>query len=95
MSSLRFATPTLSKTRDRCVLTVSTRSRWPSLAKVVTPTEVIYGTTTYPFVARSVARWCASNAHVRSQVVPGGHCFMQERPANSAGRVADFLLQRS
>lgn len=70
------------------------RRLWPSLARVTTPTEVIHGASTYPFVARSVARWCASNAHVRSQVVPGGHCFMQEQPADSAERVADFLLQR-
>lgn len=70
------------------------RRLWPSLAKVTTPTEVIHGVSTYPFVARSVARWCAGNGHVRSQVVPGGHCFMQEHPRDSAGRVADFLLQR-
>ncbi|EZH80224.1 Pimeloyl-ACP methyl ester carboxylesterase [Ectopseudomonas composti] len=70
------------------------RRLWPSLAKVTTPTEVIHGSRTYTFVAKSVARWCASNAHVRSQVVPGGHCFMQEQPADSAERVAAFLLQR-
>lgn len=68
---------------------------WPSLAKVVTPTEVIYGQRSYPFVAKSVARWCASNPHVRAQVVDGGHCFMQEQPTATAERVADFLLQRS
>ena len=70
------------------------RRLWPSLAKVTTPTEVIHGVRSYPFVARSVARWCAGNPHVRAQVVPGGHCFMQERPSDSATRVADFLLQR-
>ncbi|ERI50304.1 hypothetical protein N878_26220, partial [Pseudomonas sp. EGD-AK9] len=70
------------------------RRLWPSLAKVSTPTEVIHGARSYPFVARSVARWCAGNPHVRGQVVPGGHCFMQERPADSAERVANFLLQR-
>jgi pimeloyl-ACP methyl ester carboxylesterase len=68
---------------------------WPSLAKVVTPTEVIYGQRSYPFVAKSVARWCASNPHVRAQVVDGGHCFMQEQPTATAERVANFLLQRS
>lgn len=68
---------------------------WPSLAKVVTPTEVIYGQRSYPFVAKSVARWCTSNPHVRAQVVDGGHCFMQEQPTATAERVADFLLQRS
>lgn len=68
---------------------------WPSLAKVVTPTEVIYGQRSYPFVAKSVARWCASNPHVRAQVVDGGHCFMQEQPTATAERVTNFLLQRS
>ncbi|MBU3059402.1 alpha/beta fold hydrolase [Pseudomonas indica] len=70
------------------------RRLWPSLAKVRTPTQVIYGQTSYPFVAKSVARWCALNPVVSGQVVPGGHCFMQEDPRASAERVADFLLQR-
>ena len=64
---------------------------WPSLAKVVTPTQVLYGQHSYPFVARSVARWCAGNHHVHAQVVQGGHCFMQEQPEDSAERVLAFL----
>jgi pimeloyl-ACP methyl ester carboxylesterase len=64
---------------------------WPSLAKVVTPTQVLYGQGSYPFVAKSVARWCASNAHVHAQVVQGGHCFMQEQPEDSAERMRAFL----
>ncbi len=67
---------------------------WPSLAKVATPTQVLYGQRSYPFVAKSVARWCAGNAHVSAQVVAGGHCFMQEQPQDSAERVGAFLLQR-
>ncbi len=66
---------------------------WPSLAKVSTPTQVLYGQHSYPFVAKSVARWCVGNPHVHAQVVPGGHCFMQERPQEAAARVAEFLLQ--
>ena len=30
---------------------------WSSLAKVQTPTEVLYGQSTYPFIAGAVARW--------------------------------------
>jgi len=67
---------------------------WPSLAKVSTPTQVLYGQRSYPFVAKSVARWCAGNAHVSAHVLPGGHCFMQEQPAETAARVSCFLLQR-
>ncbi|CAD5107126.1 alpha/beta fold hydrolase [Zestomonas carbonaria] len=68
---------------------------WPSLGKIVTPSLILYGQRTYPFVARSVARLTAQNAHVSAHQVAGGHCFMQEFPEDSARRVADFLLQRS
>jgi pimeloyl-ACP methyl ester carboxylesterase len=67
---------------------------WPSLGKVTTPSQVLYGQRSYPFVAKSVARWCASNVHVSAHVVAGGHCFMQEHPADSAARITHFLLQR-
>lgn len=67
---------------------------WPSLAKVTTPAQVLYGARSYPFVAKSVARWCAGNGHISAHVVEGGHCFMQEQPQDAAVRVANFLLQR-
>ncbi|WP_017939471.1 alpha/beta fold hydrolase [Zestomonas thermotolerans] len=67
---------------------------WPSLARIETPSLILYGLTTYPFVARSVARLTARNPHVSARQVPGGHCFMQEFPEDSAQRVADFLLRR-
>lgn len=67
---------------------------WSSLAKVATPTEVLYGEQTYPFVGKSVARWCAINPRVRSRSLAGGHCFMQEDAAATAQPVGDFLLQR-
>ncbi|MES2820260.1 MAG: alpha/beta hydrolase [Pseudomonadota bacterium] len=69
------------------------RRLWPSLAKVSTPTRVIHGEQTYPFVPKSVARWCALNPNISEQRVAGGHCFMQEYPLASAERVAAFLLE--
>ncbi|HGM7850649.1 TPA: alpha/beta fold hydrolase [Pseudomonas aeruginosa] len=68
------------------------RRLWPSLGKIITPTRVLYGDRTYPFVAKSVARWCSLNPQVSAHVVVGGHCFMQEDPADAAERVRDFLL---
>ena len=65
---------------------------WSSLSKVQTPTQVIYGLQTYPFVATSVARWAAQNPHVSGQSMPGGHCFMQQYPEQAARGVAAFLL---
>ena len=67
---------------------------WPSLGKVSTPTQVLYGQRSYPFVAKSVARWCAQQWPCQRPCVPGGHCFMQEQPVDSAARVVHFLLQR-
>lgn len=55
-------------------------------------TRVLYGDRTYPFVAKSVARWCSLNPQVSAHAVVGGHCFMQEDPADAAERVRDFLL---
>jgi pimeloyl-ACP methyl ester carboxylesterase len=81
--------------READIFSSYPRRLWPSLAKVTTPSLVLYGQHSYAFVARSVARWCASNPHVRAQVVPGGHCFMQQYPQDSAQRVAEFLLQQS
>jgi pimeloyl-ACP methyl ester carboxylesterase len=68
------------------------RRLWWSLRHVETPTRVFYGEHTYPFVGKAAARWCAANPHVSAETVPGGHCFMQERPAEAAARVRAFLL---
>lgn len=67
---------------------------WPSLQRVATPTLILHGQGSYPFVAKSVARLTALNGHVSAQVVDGGHCFMQEFPEASAARCADFLLRQ-
>lgn len=69
------------------------RRLWSSLEKVRTPTLVLRGEDTYPFAAKGIARWCASNPNVSEQVLKGGHCFMQEDPATSAHAIRQFLLQ--
>ncbi|MCM2320501.1 MAG: alpha/beta hydrolase [Pseudomonas sp.] len=68
------------------------RRLWRSLAAVSTPTLVLHGGDSYPFVGKGVARWCALNHHVSAQRIAGGHCFMQEQPDECAGRVRDYLL---
>ncbi|WP_271409878.1 alpha/beta fold hydrolase [Pseudomonas sp. Q1-7] len=66
---------------------------WPSLGRIVTPTLILHGQHSYPFVAKAVARLTALNGHASAQVVEGGHCFMQEYPQASAQRTAEFLLR--
>jgi pimeloyl-ACP methyl ester carboxylesterase len=68
------------------------RRLWSSLNKIVTPTQILHGQDSIPFVAKAAARVTALNSHVRAQVVAGGHCFMQQTPEDSAERVRAFLL---
>ena len=65
---------------------------WHHLGKVVTPTLVLHAQQTFPFVTESVRRWEATNPNVETCVVPGGHCFMQEAPADTAERIHAFLM---
>jgi len=67
---------------------------WSLLARVRTPVHVLHAEHTFPFVSESVARWASLNDHVSAEQVPGGHCFMQEHPADAAKRVAAQLLPR-
>ncbi|MDF0732136.1 alpha/beta hydrolase [Pseudomonas entomophila] len=64
---------------------------WPTLATIDTPTLILHGEQTYPFVPRSVRRLAALNGKISEQQVPGGHCFMQEDPAAAAQQVLAFL----
>ena len=65
---------------------------WPSLGKIATPSLLLYGNRTYPFVGQSARRLAGMNPLVRIDEVEGGHCFMQEHPAETAERVRAFLL---
>lgn len=67
---------------------------WSLLARVRTPVHVLHARHTFPFVSESVARWAGLNDHVSAQQVPGGHCFMQEHPADAARLVTAQLLPR-
>ena len=65
---------------------------WASLGKVQTPTLVLYGEQTYPFVPRSLERWAGLNRHVEPRKVAGGHCFMQEDPITAVGQIEAWIL---
>lgn len=67
---------------------------WSLLARVRTPVHVLHARHTFPFVSESVTRWTGLNDHVSAQQVPGGHCFMQEHPADAARLVTAQLLPR-
>jgi pimeloyl-ACP methyl ester carboxylesterase len=66
---------------------------WSALRRIRTPTLALHGERSFPFVHKSVHRWCQLNHYASAHRVPGGHCFMQEHPADSARRIAQFLLR--
>lgn len=65
---------------------------WSVLGRVRTPTLLLHARTTFPFVTESARRWRDINDAVQVAQMEGGHCFMQERPAEAAQAVAGFLL---
>ena len=65
------------------------RALWQALKRVRTPTHVIHGDSTYDFVKASVSRWDWMNDWVSSELLPGGHCFMQQAPEETTQRVLE------
>lgn len=65
---------------------------WPALRRVKTPVHIVYGNRTYPFVGQSAQRWQRLGGNVSTEVVSGGHCFMLERPEETAGQIARRLF---
>jgi pimeloyl-ACP methyl ester carboxylesterase len=78
--------------REAEIFSSSPERLWNHLGRVRTPTLVLYAQHTFPFVTESVRRWADTNPSVQAQQVPGGHCFMQEAPADTAQRMLPFLL---
>ncbi|MFZ5527022.1 MAG: alpha/beta fold hydrolase [Pseudomonadota bacterium] len=79
-------------TREAAIFSSGPVGLWSSLRRVHTPTLLIHGHHTFPFVISSAQLWSGSNAAVTVEAVDGGHCFMQEHPADTAARVTEFLL---
>lgn len=69
------------------------RGLWPALRRVRTPTLILHGDDTMPFVHRGARHARATNAAAFDiERVDGGHCFMQQHPAATAARVRAHLL---
>lgn len=66
---------------------------WPSVKKVATPMTIVTGETTYSFVKTGSAKAAKRYALIDHRVVEGGHCFMQERPTETAELILKLLQQ--
>lgn len=65
---------------------------WSSVAALKKPTLMLCGSDSYPFVAESARKAAAMNPVIKQRMLPGGHCFMQQFPAETAGCIREFLL---
>lgn len=69
------------------------RGLWPAVKRVSAPTLIAYGHDTMPFVQAGARRALALNPHAFTvRAVQGGHCFMQQHPADTAALVRAHLL---
>jgi len=57
---------------------------WLSVKKLQVPVSMVMGQNTYPFSLRAVKYASKLNQLIDFSVVPGGHCFMQEHPRDTA-----------
>lgn len=65
---------------------------WSSLKNITAPCKVLVGKESYPFIHRSVTK-LNHFPLFESEVVDGGHCFMQERPLETAALIKDWFTQ--
>ncbi len=77
--------------REAEVFASMPKGMWQSLNQVATPTLVLHGSRTFPFIAPSAQRWSANNPHIKEKKVAGNHCFMQCDPNMAAHEVSHFL----
>jgi pimeloyl-ACP methyl ester carboxylesterase len=66
---------------------------WRQLDHLATPTLLVHGDDTLPFVAPSARRLAARHPHVQVEPITGSHCFMLAQPVATADRLADFLAR--
>ncbi len=77
--------------REARIFGSAPRRLWSSLARIDTPTLIVHGRRTMPFVAPAAARAARLNPRIAVRTVEGGHCFMQEDPEASARLIRAFL----
>lgn len=77
--------------RESAIFASFPKRLWSSLDRISTPTHIIYGDRSYPFVLKSAKVLEQSNRAVTAEAVPGRHCFMQESPQKTAENICALL----
>ncbi len=64
---------------------------WKDIKRSETPTRILYGERSYPFVAKAARLAAKQNSHFSYRELPGGHCFMQEDPELARNQLLQAL----
>jgi len=67
------------------------KSLWTHLKQSCSPTLLIYGDATFPFIQKSASKWQTLNPSLLIRQQKGGHCFMQEQPQHCYQQIVCFL----
>lgn len=73
--------------READIFSSAPERLWSSIGRIRIPTTIFHGQDTMPFVGPSARLAASSNDWIQEEQVPGGHCFMQEKPLDAAQRV--------
>lgn len=77
--------------READIFSTGPTGLWSALGRVQTPTLVLRASHTFGFVREAVSRWALVNPVVQETEFPGGHCFMQTHPDETAHAILGFL----
>jgi len=66
---------------------------WRDVPKLRTPTRVFYGDESFSLISPSLAQAQKLAPMIEFSPLPGGHCFMQEFPDDSAAAIREWLHQ--
>lgn len=77
--------------RESAIFASFPKRLWSSLERLTTPTHIIYGDRSYPFVLSSAKSLQQINSAITAEAVSGRHCFMQENPAQTAKQIHQLL----
>src|SRR5690606_33260924 len=77
--------------READIFSSFPRGLWRAIDRVKVPVTIIYGEQSYPFVPVSAEQARSRNPRIHTRSVPGGHCFMQEHPQETATLLAELL----
>ncbi len=70
------------------------RGLWRKLKTAEGDKLLVYGSETYAFVEKSARYWQKYRSELRLEKMPGGHCFMQQFPTETAELLKTYWSQR-